>query len=158
MLLTDKDWNNSRTNGDVRISFEDYRKLQRDFRDKVLLALSLLGSNLDVIKGLQMYNTQLREQDLIPNDATFIESSQLLEHQNLKIVGMRKNLESVVRIVEGTVKLVNTISSFLPQILTMPIFRCKHFSIFGMTQPFEIIAMQCRAYFRLQGAVDRKHL
>lgn len=119
MLLSDDDWNNSRRYGDIKINYSDYRKLQRTFRDKVLRIMSILDSNLDVVLGLQRYNAQLRKLHLVPHDTTFLETSQTLEHHNLEIKGLRKNLRSILQIVEGSVKLVNNLVLFLPQVFTL---------------------------------------
>lgn len=119
MLLSDGEWNNSRRYGDIKINYSDYRKLQRTFRDKVLRVFSMLDSNLDVVLGLQRYNTQMRKLRLIPHDTMFFETSQILEYHNLEIKGLRKNLRSILQIVEGSVKLVNNLVLFLPKVFTL---------------------------------------
>lgn len=79
----------------------------------------MLDSNLDVVLGLQRYNTHMRKLRLIPHDTMFLETSQILEYHNLEIKGLRKNLRSILQIVEGSVKLVNNLVLFLPKVFTL---------------------------------------
>lgn len=119
MLLSDDQWNNLRRYGDIKINYSDYFQLQRTFRDKALRVFAVLDSNLDVVLGLQRYNTQMRKLRLIPHDTTFLETSQILEYHNLEIRGLRKNLRSILQIAEGSVKLVNNLVLSLPKVFNL---------------------------------------
>lgn len=119
MLLSDDQWNNLRRYGDIKINYSDYCQLQRTFRDKALRVFAVLDSNLDAVLGLQRYNTQMRKLRLIPHDTTFLETSQILEYHNLEIRGLRKNLRSILQIVEGSVKLVIDLVLFLLKVFNL---------------------------------------
>ncbi|CUS11471.1 unnamed protein product [Tuber aestivum] len=106
VYLTDEEWEKCRTGkADLKTRYSHLRKLQRQFRDKLLNTISNFSLNINVLEGLQAHVIGLQSVGLL-SDAAYKDASDILEHNTSVLRDLLRDTERMLEKTSNAVQLI----------------------------------------------------